>query len=210
MKIKKMLDSILVDHLIDDIIVLPISVVDMEHQIAKLQKDYRIVAVTGIARPHLSVPFVSLEKLLQGGGEQFITAIENFTNNIEAENQLETSEEMAKERIQHYLGQYFTFLNPEKVTAVLWEYCKVVEKGPVKLKNSLKVNLSMHLAGVIERILTQSELTVQQDIQLAAVQNDPVYPMVVKANQMLAESLNITLPEEEVYYVVKLIDTQKQ
>ena len=209
-KIKKMLDSILVDHLIDDIVVIPISVVDMEQQIAKIQKDYRIVAVTGIARPHLSVPFVSLEKLLQGGGEQFITAIENFTNNIEAENQLETSEEMAKERIQHYLRQYFTFLNPEKVTAVLWEYCKVVEKGPVKLKNSLKVNLSMHLAGVIERILTQSELTVQQDIQLAAVQNDPVYPMVVKANQMLAESLNITLPEEEVYYVVKLIDTQKQ
>ncbi|WP_283577465.1 sigma 54-interacting transcriptional regulator [Ligilactobacillus aviarius] len=209
-KIKKMLDSILVDHLIDDIVVLPISVVDMEQQIAKIQKDYRIVAVTGIARPHLSVPFVSLEKLLQGGGEQFITAIENFTNNIEAENQLETSEEMAKERIQHYLGQYFTFLNPEKVTAVLWEYCKVVEKGPVKLKNSLKVNLSMHLAGVIERILTQSELTVQQDIQIEEVRGDPVYPMVVKANQMLAESLNITLPEEEVYYVVKLIDTQKQ
>ena len=209
-KIKKMLDSILVDHLIDDIVVLPISVVDMEQQIAKIQKDYRIVAVTGIARPHLSVPFVSLEKLLQGGGEQFITAIENFTNNIEAENQLETSEEMAKERIQHYLGRHFTFLNPEKVTAVLWEYCKVVEKGPVKLKNSLKVNLSMHLAGVIERILTQSELTVQQDIQIEEVRDDPVYPMVVKANQMLAESLNITLPEEEVYYVVKLIDTQKQ
>ena len=209
-KIKKMLDSILVDHLIDDIVVIPISVVDMEQQIAKIQKDYRIVAVTGIARPHLSVPFVSLEKLLQGGGEQFITAIENFTNNIEAENQLETSEEMAKERIQHYLGRYFTFLNPEKVTVVLWEYCKVVEKGPVKLKNSLKVNLSMHLAGVIERILTQSELTVQQDIQIEEVRDDPVYPMVVKANQMLAESLNITLPEEEVYYVVKLIDTQKQ
>ena len=209
-KIKKMLDSILVDHLIDDIVVLPISVVDMEQQIAKIQKDYRIVAVTGIARPHLSVPFVSLEKLLQGGGEQFITAIENFTNNIEAENQLETSEEMAKERIQHYLGRYFTFLNPEKVTEVLWEYCKVIEKGPVKLKNSLKVNLSMHLAGVIERILTQSELTVQQDIQIEEVRNNPVYPMVVKANQMLAESLNITLPEEEVYYVVKLIDTQKQ
>lgn len=209
-KIKKMLDSILVDHLIDDIVVIPISVVDMEQQIAKIQKDYRIVAVTGIARPHLSVPFVSLEKLLQGGGEQFITAIENFTNNIEAENQLETSEEMAKERIQHYLGRYFTFLNPEKVTEVLWEYCKVIEKGPVKLKNSLKVNLSMHLAGVIERILTQSELTVQQDIQIEEVRNDPVYPMVVKANQMLAESLNITLPEEEVYYVVKLVDTQKQ
>ena len=86
----------------------------------------------------------------------------------------------------------------------------MIEKGPVKLKNSLKVNLSMHLAGVIERILTQSELTVQQDIQIEEVRDDPVYPMVVKANQMLAESLNITLPEEEVYYVVKLIDTQKQ
>ena len=34
----------------------------------------------------------------------------------------------------------------------------------------------MHLAGVIERILTQSELTVQQDIQIEEVRDDPVYP----------------------------------
>lgn len=209
-KIKRMLDSILVDHLIDDIVVLPISVVDMEQQITKIKADYQIVAVTGITRPHLNVPFVSLEKLLQGGGEQFITAIESFTNNINDENQMETSEEMAKERIKRCLGQYFTFLNPLKVTDVLWEYCKMIEKGSIKLNNSLKVNLSMHLAGVIERILTQSELTVQQDVHIEEVRKDLVYPMVIKANQMLTETLNITLPEEEVYYVVKLIDTQKQ
>lgn len=209
-KIKRMLDSILVDHLIDDIVVLPISVVDMEQQITKIKADYQIVAVTGITRPHLNVPFVSLEKLLQGGGEQFITAIESFTNNINDENQMETSEEMAKERIERCLGQYFTFLNPLKVTDVLWEYCKMIEKGSIKLNNSLKVNLSMHLAGVIERILTQSELTVQQDVHIEEVRKDLVYPMVIKANQMLTETLNITLPEEEVYYVVKLIDTQKQ
>lgn len=209
-KIKKMLDSILVDHLIDDIVVLPISVVDMDQQISKIQQDYQIVAVTGIARPHLSVPFVSLEKLLQGGGEQFITAIENFTSGDDTENELETSDEVAKGKIQRYLGQYFTFLNPQKVTEVFWEYCKVIEKNSVKIKNSLKVNLSMHLAGVIERILTQSELTVQQEVNIEEICNDPVYPVVIKANQMLAESINISIPEEEVYYIVKLINTQQK
>lgn len=209
-KIKKMLDSILIDHLIDDIVVLPISVVDMDEQITEIQKQYRIVAVTGIVRPHLSVPFISLEKLLQGGGEQFITAIENFTSSIDAEAEVETSDEIAREHIQQYLGQYFTFLNPQKITEVLWEYCNVIEKGSLKLKNSLKINLSMHLAGVIERILTQSELTIQQDIDLNEIKDDPVYPMAIKANQMLSESLNIELPEEELYYVIKLIDTQRK
>lgn len=208
-KIKKMLDNILFDHLINDIVVLPISVVNMDQQIEKIQQNYQIVAVTGIVRPHLSVPFISLEKLLQGGGEQFITIIENFTSDNELTDELSTSDEAIKGKIEHYLGQYFTFLNPPKITDVLWEYCKIIEKGQKTLKNTLKINLSMHLAGVIERVLTHSELTIQKVDQTEDLQGDPLYPLVVKANHMLTESLNIQLPKEEVFYIVKLIDTQQ-
>ena len=208
-KIKKMLDNILIDHLIDDIVVLPISVVDMETTIAKIQKDYQVIAVTGIVRPKLSVPFISLEKLLQGGGEEFITMVENYTNNSTERMELEASPEIAKERIYQYLGEYFTFLNPQKVGEVLWEYCKVIErKVPFKLQNTLKINLSMHLAGVIERILTHSELSIQQEINPVEIRNHPLYDVILKANQMLKESLNLDLPLEEVYYIEKLIDTQ--
>ena len=56
----------------------------------------------------------------------------------------------------------------------------MIEKGPLKLKKSLKINLSMHLAGVIERILTQSELTIQQEINLDEVKDSPIYPAVIR------------------------------
>lgn len=210
-KIKKMLDNILLDHLIDDIVVLPISVINLEQTIAEIQQEYQVIAVTGIVRPKLSVPFISLEKLLQGGGEQFVTIVENYTNNTTARMELEASPQEAKKRIYQYLGQYFTFLNPQKVGDVLWEYCGIIErKVPFELRNTLKINLSMHLAGVIERILTNSSLAIHSQIDMDEIQTHPLYGVVKKANQMLSDSLNLQLPDEEVYYIEKLIDTQKE
>lgn len=210
-KIKTMLDNILADHLIDDIVVLPISVVGMEETIADIQKKYQIVAVTGIVRPQLSVPFISLEKLLQGGGEEFVTVIENYTSETTEKMELEASPEIAKEKIVEYLGEYFTFLNPQKVSEVLWEYCNVIEnKATFELQNTLKINLSMHLAGVIERILTNTQLTIQPKVDPQTIHDHSLYHAIQKANKMLADSLNLKLPEEEIFYIEKLIDTQRK
>ncbi|WP_290033145.1 sigma-54-dependent transcriptional regulator [Ligilactobacillus cholophilus] len=208
-KIKKMLDNILVDHLIDDIVVLPISVVDMDKTVIDIQEEYQIIAVTGIAHPQLKVPFVPLDKLLQGGGEEFISVIENNASEMFSESI--KSSNVAKDKVCQYLTDYFTFLNPTKVSEILWEYCNVIErKLSSKLSNTLKINLSMHLAGMIERILTNDKLSIQNDIDDEKIKQHPLYDAVNKADQMLEKSLNIVLPIEEVYYIEKLIDTQKK
>ncbi|WP_262392203.1 PRD domain-containing protein, partial [Sporolactobacillus inulinus] len=79
-RIKDLLDKILVDHLIDDITVITVSLVTMNEQIVKIQQDYQIVAATGVVKPQVAVPFVSLEDLLQGGGERFVSLIEEIDN----------------------------------------------------------------------------------------------------------------------------------
>lgn len=210
-RIKIMLDEILIDHLIDDIVVLPISVVNMQETITKLQEQYYIVATTGITAPKVAAPFISLETLLQGGGEKFIKMLEQIdqqevSQEIEGQDQLESS--LTEQKIMQYLEQYFTFINPKKVLKILWTYCDYIEQQTtLKLNLALRVSLILHLAGAIERYLTRSQLQGTPE-DLRVLKEKHLYKVVQEANKILAETLNIEFPEEEVYYIVNLIDTE--
>ena len=208
-RIKTMLDEILIDHLIDDIVVLPISVVNMQATIDKLQEKYYIVAATGITAPKLAVPFISLENLLQGGGEKFIEMLEQIDQAKAPQLEKVVEEEtLTEQKIMKYLEQYFVFINPKKVLKVLWDYCEYVEQqAQITLNLAVRVSLILHLAGAIERYLTRSPLQATTG-ELQQVQDQLLYDVVLKANNNLQATLNITLPADEVYYIVKLIDTE--
>lgn len=210
-KIKELLDKILVDNLIDDITVITVSVVNMKEQIAKIQQNYQIVATTGVVNPQLAVPFVSLENLLQGGGESFVSLIEEINNHTVREAEaLEHSELLTEEMSQDYLGQYFTFINPAKIAKILWSYCDFIQqRSKLNMSNAFKVSLIMHMAGAIERYLTRSEMNVGDD-QLASVRLEKLYPIVKQANKVLHDTINIDLSEAEVYYIVEIFNTEKE
>ncbi|MCL1630717.1 sigma 54-interacting transcriptional regulator [Sporolactobacillus sp. CPB3-1] len=210
-RIKDLLDKILVDNLIDDITVITVSVVSMSEQIARIQQNYQIVAATGIVRPQIAAPFVSLENLLQGGGERFVSLIEEINNHAarEAED-LEHSELLTKETSQNYLEQYFTFINPVKIAGVLWDYCDFIQqRSKYKMSNGFKVNLIMHLAGALERYLTRSEMSVDEQ-RLSGVRNETLYPIIKQANEILNKTLNIKLSDAEVFYIIELFNTEKE
>ncbi|WP_010630734.1 sigma-54-dependent transcriptional regulator [Sporolactobacillus vineae] len=210
-KIKDLLDRILVDNLIDDITVIAVSVVNMKEQIAKIQQRYRIMMTTGIVNPQVAAPFISLENLLQGGGEQFISMIEkgNSRTAREAET-LDHSELLTEKMSQKYLGQYFTFINPEKVVKILWNYCNFIkEHSDSEMSNTFKISLIMHLAGTIERYLLHSEMSVDAQ-KLSDVRKEVLYPVVKQANQFLNEKLNINLSDSEIYYIIELFKTEKE
>ena len=113
-KIKQMIDNILVDQLIDDVVVVPISVVGMDGRIEELEQNYRIIAATGVVNPDIGVPFISLDALFKGGGSEFIQLLEDSDRYYElnsgqpAEESLSISEQTACQ----YLEQCYTFINP--------------------------------------------------------------------------------------------------
>ncbi|WP_028975935.1 sigma 54-interacting transcriptional regulator [Sporolactobacillus terrae] len=210
-RIKDLLDKILVDHLIDDITVITVSLVTMNEQIVKIQQDYQIVAATGVVKPQVAVPFVSLEDLLQGGGERFVSLIEEIDNHAvyEAET-FEHSELLTKEMSQNYLGRYFTFINPGKIVNILWGYCDFIQqRSQSKLSNAFKISLIMHMAGSLERYLTRSEMRVDEQ-RLSRIRMEKLYPIVKQANEILHETLNINLSDAEVFYIVELLNTEKE
>ncbi|MFT8870687.1 MAG: sigma 54-interacting transcriptional regulator [Sporolactobacillus sp.] len=210
-RIKELLDKILIDNLIDDITVLSISVVNMSETLVQIQKKYHIVAATGIVDPGIAVPFVSLENLLQGGGESFVSLIEETAYPAALDGRVsECSELFTEEMSQQYLEKYFTFINPAKIEKVLWRYCDVIEQcGAFKMRSAFKISLIMHMAGALERYLTRTDMQVDEQ-KLAEVRTQAWYLIIKQANDFLHKTLNILLPEAEVYYIVELFNTERE
>ncbi|WP_178195124.1 sigma-54-dependent transcriptional regulator [Ligilactobacillus sp. Marseille-Q7487] len=208
-RIKEMLDEILIDNLLDDIEVIPISVVNMQQTIAQIQKEHYIVATTGIVNPQIDAPFISLENLLQGGGQQFVELLEEMDSNTlfvdTQDTQLAT---LSEQDVCQYLEQYFTFINPKKVIKILWNYCDFIERRTEILMTApLRISLIMHLAGAIERYLTHTPITATSE-ELASLEDQNLAKVVLQANEILKDALNVELPLSEVYYIVRIFDTQ--
>ena len=112
--------------------------------------------------------------------------------------------------LQEYLTKYFTFINADKLTPVLWEYCQQYT-APLVLDNTQRMSIIMHLAGAIERTLTASPLTIDQPT-LATSQKDQaaIWDQVHRATTWLEERVNVRLAPAEEYYIVQLLAEQYQ
>lgn len=210
-RIKDLLDRILSDNLIEDITVIPISVVKMKEHLAKIQTNYEIIATTGVVKPEIAAPFISLESLLQGGGEAFISLIDQLNGeDSDTLSVIESSPEASEKLAEKYLGQYFTFINPPKIVKVLDSYCDFIDRrSQLKINNSFRISLIMHLAGAIERCLTHSQMKTDPQ-QLEQVKGQPLFKVIRQANDILHETLNLKLSAAESYYIYELFDTEKQ
>ena len=207
-KIKQMLDEILADQLIDDVSVLTMSVVGMNDKINELNKEYRIIATTGIADPNLGVPYISLEELFQGdrGKRQLIEHLENSqTWYVESKT---PTPKVDQATAANYLEQYYTFINPKKVIGVLWQYCDLLAKErQLKLTDARRLALIMHLGGAIERVLLSAPVTLSAEQAIEFEQSD--WPKTLKlADEYLEAKLNLKFPPAEAYYIAKLVDTE--
>jgi transcriptional regulatory protein LevR len=181
----------------------------MKSRLQQIQQKYQIIATTGVTKPEIAAPFISLESLLQGGGEAFINMIDQLSGEDQsALMMLENSPEATEQLAEKYLAQYFTFINPPKVIKVLDSYCDFIERRQqLSLSNSFKLSLVMHLAGAIERCLTNSQMHVEQE-QISQLRKQPLFQVISQANDILRETLNLNLAAAETYYIYQLIDTE--
>ncbi|MDA9471139.1 sigma-54-dependent transcriptional regulator [Enterococcus sp. 5H] len=203
-RMKEMIESSVPIQLGLELEVLPLSIIDMKDRLTEIQNDYHVIAATGITDPKIAVPFIPMETFFAGESESTIEQLlQDNENHIETE---EMDENTAKKICIDYMEQSFTFINPKKVIDPLWEFTDIIKtKLDLQISYSFYVNLVMHLAGVLERILRDDVLSVPQQ-DLADIEADPSYEVVMKANQFLEQTFNLMLPKEEVYYIIQLIN----
>ncbi|WP_091481826.1 sigma 54-interacting transcriptional regulator [Alkalibacterium pelagium] len=179
------------------------SVVDMDTKVAEWNKHYSIIATTGVADPKLSAPFIPLERFIEGGSEALI-------DNIISESVLYTSdtasdETKAQEMIQIFLQENYTFLNPVKVLNPLWKFAEACAR--LKTDHSeayaFHINLILHMAGVIERLIHQDSLT-SPDTNMFDEESS-LTKEVEHLIKTLEKDLGISIPKEEYSYILYFI-----
>jgi transcriptional regulatory protein LevR/transcriptional regulator with AAA-type ATPase domain len=179
------------------------SVVDMDTKVAEWNKHYSIIATTGVADPKLSAPFIPLERFIEGGSEALI-------DNIISESVLYTSdtasdETKAQEMIQIFLQENYTFLNPVKVLDPLWKFAEACAR--LKTDHSeayaFHINLILHMAGVIERLIHQDSLTSPDTNMLD--EESSLTNEVEHLIKTLEKDLAISIPKEEYSYILYFI-----
>lgn len=202
-RIKEIIETTILTKIDFSIRVFPVSVVDSQQQIKKLQRDYQILATTGIASPNSSIPFIAIEEFFSGKAVgRIIDLINQTTNKVE---KLTLNVEQAKKLCIQYMDQSYLFINPNKLIEPLWQTAETIhQKFSLTIDYAFYVNLIMHLAGALERILQHSSLAVNNK-QLIALNQEPIYKETKKIIEELERTLNVEWTKEEIYYVVQMI-----
>lgn len=207
-KIKDLLDQLLVQNLIEDIKVLPISIVNMKNHIEQIKDRYVILAATGVLDPQMGVPFMPLQTLLQGGGEKFVRQLAERSEVSWISD--EQDPKLTRSVCRQYLSQYFVFLNADKFTDILWNYVDfLAESNEVKFSESFRINLIMHIAGAVERFLTNNPMKAT-DEELDSISDQKWLKIVQKADDQFLKRVQIDLNAGEEFYIYKLLETWQE
>jgi transcriptional regulatory protein LevR/transcriptional regulator with AAA-type ATPase domain len=200
-KLKELVEKIVSNTNEKDIKVLPISIRDMNNKIIKVKKEYNIIASIGILNPKIDASFISLEELIGGQGEIILNDIIQ-NNNLHVE--IKKGNVVVKDLCEDSLNQFLTYLNPSKITSVLYEFTNVLEdKIKIKFNNAMLIRIMVHVGCALERMVINDGLEYKGD---KSEVDEDVVSSIKEANKIFKKSLNVVLNEDEILYLAQVLE----
>lgn len=199
-KLKEMVESILTEAGEKGVQVVPAGVRELDRKLKELQANHAILAVVGVKRPKAAIPFIPLEKLIDGSGERLL---QELLGGKELSVGQAQPSAVVRDLCEKNLQQFLTFLNPAKVIGMLLEFVAQLEgELGYQLENVVKIRLVVHVGYALERMLLQEGLRYVED----ASQLEPgLVAAVDRACRLFTASLRISLTEDEKYYICELL-----
>lgn len=176
------------------------SIMDIKDKLPILTSRYNIVASTGIMDPKLPAPFIPLDTFINATSHQLKGLIYNQKTTTKASTVTKTLSE-AYQLITDCIGEHYLFLNPEKVGPIIWRFVDQLNDYRVHTDQpyTFYVNLSLHLAGLIERLLTNSPIQTEHNLEVS-LSNDTLQ----KIDHLILtfeRELLLSLPTQEKQYI---------
>ena len=200
-KLKSLVEDML-KHITDrQIEVVPVGVKHLGHVIRELGATNKIVAAVGMVKPDYDVPFIPLEKIIEGEGEKVLRSLlqSGSVKLVEREKKNVVVQKLCEESLQKFL----TYLNPLKVMGVLLDFSSVLERSMgKKFSNPIKIRLIVHCGCALERMVIGNGLMYQGDSSQLDQQK---LQQLKRAAEIFEKSLKIKLTEDEFYYMSELI-----
>lgn len=200
-KLKQLVEDVIENVVDTEVEVIPIGVNDINSRITLIEERYKILAVVGIMNPNINVPFISIEELIAGKGEDIlINLVKNHKVIVEQDL---TNSIVIKDLCIDTLKQFLTFVNPFKIISVLTKFVDILEeKLQVKYEKAKYIGLIIHVGCALERIVINDELVYTEDNNLLDARK---IEALSTANEYIYKSLNIKLSDSEIFYMVEMI-----
>jgi len=201
LKLEEMLKMFIEDITNEDMTVIPLSVIGLQDEVKRIVRVYDVVAAVGVKKPPLDVPFISLEKFIEGEGQKMIGQI---IQNGEMTIKNNESDVIVRALCEDSLKSYLVYLNPHRAINVLIRFCERLEAVlGVHFKNTTAIRIIVHTAFAIERAITGDALKYKGE--RSEEQGRLLEKVKTCAEDSITKDLRATLVEDELYYLVDLL-----
>lgn len=159
-KLEQMINLIISENGKEVIEVVAVSVLDLKEKIPQLTEKYQIMATVGTKNPEIQAPFISLEMLIEGEGEQYLRSIVSGEELATIKNSPNSNGSLLiKDLCEETLKTYLVYLNPVHITALLIQWVEDLENlTKEKFSNANILKLVVHTAFAFERVIKGNPL----------------------------------------------------
>ncbi|MBW9145514.1 sigma 54-interacting transcriptional regulator [Clostridium sp. CM027] len=200
-KLKGLVENIVRSTDEKEIEILPISIKDIKRKITKIKNNYSIIASVGILNPKIEAPFISLEELISGYGENIlISIIQRKDFKIEKGHENTVVKDLCKDS----LNQFLTYLNPSKIISVLYQFVSLLEENTkISFNNATKIRIMVHVGCALERMIIKDGLKYKRE---KAKINSHLVEIITGANKVFKDAINISLTQDEILFIAEMIE----
>lgn len=199
-KLKELIRDIILNTTDEIIKIIPLGVKNLKENIKKIQGRYSVIAAVGMMNPKINVPFISLERLIDGDGENCIMSIikNNKIKTVEKDKNV-----VVEDLCRDSLNEFLTYLNPSKIISVLIKFVNVLENNMnIDFTNTMRIKIIVHVACALERMIINEPLIYRDDKSKI---NKKLVNTIKNACEIFKKSLNIELTDDEIYYISQMI-----
>ncbi|NRT36570.1 transcriptional regulatory protein LevR/transcriptional regulator with AAA-type ATPase domain [Clostridium beijerinckii] len=201
-KLKELVETVTNNIGVKNVNIISLGLTNLTKSIKKIQEENNILAIIGIANPNLGIPFISIEQLIDGTGENILISIIQGKK-IEAIKNTGDKQIIFENICKETIAEFITFLNPQKIYSLLNEFLNCTERllGE-KFENPVKLRIMFHVACALERMLLNNGLVYDEyDTNF----DKKIIEALKQASLIFKNALSINLTDDEIYYIADII-----
>lgn len=191
----------LIDSETDEAIeVITLSSLHMKEKLPEILEHYQIIASVGTNDPQLNVPYVSLEALIQGEGENIIRHTVGAPSIKISKKRRQNG--ILKELCQESMEKYLVYLNPYHLSGILIDWAKELEISLGRsFSNALSLKLIVHTAFALERVIKRNPLCSSDEY----TGEQDVFEAVEHTLAKVQKQLDLTLSPDEIIIIAEVV-----
>ncbi len=201
-KLKELVETVTKNIGAENINIISLGLKNLTQSISHISEENNILAIIGITNPNVGIPFISIEQLIDGTGENILVSIIKGKK-INVINNKGDKQIIFKNLCIQTITEFITFLNPKKIYSLLDEFLDLTEKLlSINFENPVKLRIILHVACALERMVLNNGLAYDEE----NLNSDPkTIESLKEASLIFKNALSINLTDDEIYYIADII-----